>query len=311
MGKTRLKVGLFVTVCFFLLTAAILWLAGSRFLQPVDNYRIIFSKSVSGLLPGAAVEYQGVTVGKVEQIRLTEEIPPRVAVTIALEPGTPVRQDTTALLMGSLVTGIRIIELEGGSADTPPLEPGGTIPVQGGEFEAFRDRASQIAERLDNVLARIEEDLLSPQNSAAIAEFLRNAAHLSESLRASLEDVSTPESRESFKRMVDNIAQAAAGIRDMTDAVNDIRGDIFNDGKAMLVQMRQTAAVTANLAKEVTQLTRHFEEVLGENRHELSQTVSNLAETSRHLKETAEAVQRDPSEIIWGKTLPEKEIPDK
>lgn len=311
MEKTRLKVGLFVTVSFFILAAAILWLAGSRFLQPVDNYSIIFSKSVSGLLPGAAVEYQGVTVGKVEKLRLTEETPPRVAVTIALEPGTPVRQDTTALLIGSLVTGIRIIELEGGSADTPPLEPGGTIPVQGGELEAFRDRASQIAERLDNVLAHVEEDLLSPQNSAAIADFLRNAAHLSESLRTSLEDVSTPESRESLKRMVDNIAQAAAGIRSMTDAINEIRGDIFNDGKAMIVQLRQTAAVTANLAKEVTQLTRQLEEVIGENRHELSQTFINLSETSRHLRATTEAVQRDPSEIIWGKTLPEKEIPDK
>lgn len=311
MGKTRLKVGLFVTVSFFILAAAILWLAGSRFLQPADHYRIIFSKSISGLLPGAAVEYRGVTVGKVEKISLTEETPPRVAVTIALEPGTPVRQDTTALLVGSLVTGIRIIELEGGSAEAPPLEPGGSIPVQGGEFEAFRDRASQIAERLDNVLARVEEDLLSPQNSAALAALLRNAAHLSESLRMSLEDVSTPESRESFKRMVDNIAQAAAGIRSMTDAINEIRGDIFNDGKAMIVQVRQTAAVTANLAREVAQLTRQLDELIGENRHAFAQTLINLAETSRYLKETADAVRRDPSEIIWGQTLPEKEIPDK
>ncbi|HKA54713.1 MAG TPA: ABC transporter substrate-binding protein, partial [Candidatus Binatia bacterium] len=62
MGKTRLKVGLFVTVSFFILAAAILWLAGSRFLQKVVRYQIIFDKSVSGLLPGAAVEYQGVTV---------------------------------------------------------------------------------------------------------------------------------------------------------------------------------------------------------------------------------------------------------
>jgi phospholipid/cholesterol/gamma-HCH transport system substrate-binding protein len=100
MGKTRLKVGLFVTVSFFILAASVLWLAGSRFLQPVDLYHIIFDRSVSGLLPGAAVEYQGVTVGKVEKIRLTSEIPPRVAVTIALEPGTPVRQDTKALLLG-------------------------------------------------------------------------------------------------------------------------------------------------------------------------------------------------------------------
>ena len=68
-SKTRLKVGLFVTLSFFLFAAAILWLAGSRFFQPVDTYAIYFTRSVSGLLPGAAVEYQGVTVGKVEALR--------------------------------------------------------------------------------------------------------------------------------------------------------------------------------------------------------------------------------------------------
>jgi phospholipid/cholesterol/gamma-HCH transport system substrate-binding protein len=310
MGKTRLKVGLFVTSCFFILAAAILWLAGSRFFQPVDMYHIIFAKSVSGLLPGAAVEYQGVTVGKVERIQLTAETPPRVKVTVALQPGTPVRQDTTAVLVGSLVTGIRIIELEGGSPDVSPVEPGGTIHVRGGEFEAFRDRASQIADRLAEVLTHIEHDLLSPENSAAISEFLRNAAHLSESLRVSLDDVSTAESRTSLKMMVDNIAKAAAGIRSVTDAINDIRGDIYIDGKAMIVQVRQTAAITANLAKEVTQLTRHIDELVGENRRELNQALTNLAETSHHLKETSDSIQNDPSELIWGKHLPEKEIPD-
>jgi phospholipid/cholesterol/gamma-HCH transport system substrate-binding protein len=311
VGKTRLKVGLFVTTCFFILAAAILWLAGSRFLQPVDVYHIIFSKSVSGLLPGAAVEYQGVTVGKVDKLHLTTETPPRVDVTIALEPGTPVRQDTTALLVGSLVTGIRIIELEGGSASAPPLEPGGTIPVQGGEFEEFRDRASMIAERLANVLTRIEQDLLSPENSAALSAFLRNVAHLSESLRISLDDISTPESRASLKTMVDNIAQAAAGIHGVTKALSDIRGDMYNDGKAMIMQVRQTAAVTATLAKEVTQLTQHLDELVGQNKQEINRALLNLAETSRRLKETAEALQHDPSELIWGRRLPEKEIPDK
>jgi phospholipid/cholesterol/gamma-HCH transport system substrate-binding protein len=311
MGRTRLKVGLFVTVSFFIFAAAILWLAGSRFLQPIDHYQIIFDKSVSGLLPGAAVEYQGVTIGKVETVRLTRDTPPRAAISIAIQPGTPVRQDTTALLVGSLVTGIRIIELEGGSPSTPPLEPGGTIVVKGGEFEAFRDRASEIAERLLHVLTHIEQDLLSAENSAAIASFLRNAAHLSESLGTSLDDLSTPETRASLKAMVDNLAQAAAGIKSVTEAINEMRGDILNDGKAMIVQVRQTAAVTADLAKEVTQLTRHVDELVGENRQELKQVLANLAETSRHLQETADSLRNDPSELLWGKTLPEKEIPDK
>jgi len=311
MGKTRLKVGLFVTVSFFILAAAILWLAGSRFLQKVVHYQIIFDKSVSGLLPGAAVEYQGVTVGKVDDIHLTRDTPPRAAVRIALQPDTPVRQDTTALLVGSLVTGIRIIELEGGSPNAPPLQPGGTIPVQGGGFEEFRDRASEIADRLADVLDRIEQGLLTSENSAAISSFLRNIAALSESLKTSLDDVSTPESRAALKVMVDNLAQAAAGIKKVTEIINETRGELLKDSKATIVQIRQTAAVTADLAKEVTQLTKHVDELLGENRTELKQALTNLADTSRHLKETADSLRSNPSELLWGRTLPEKAIPDK
>lgn len=311
MGKTRLKVGLFVTVSFFLLAAAILWLAGSRFLQPVDHYHLIFDRSVSGLLPGAAVEYQGVTVGKVEEIHLTRDTPPRASVLVALQPDTPIRQDTTAVLIGSLVTGIRIIELEGGSPSAPALEPGGTITVAGGEFEQFRDRASEIAERLLGVLTRMEQGLLSAENNAAISAFLRNAAHLSESLGTSLDDISTPETRASLKAMVDNLAQAAAGIRSVTETINEMREDVLNDGRAMIVQVRQTAAVTANLAKEVTELTNHLDDLLGENRQQVKQVLANLAETSRHLKETADSLRANPSELVWGKTLPEKEIPDR
>src|SRR5882672_6705653 len=215
MGKTRFKVGLFVTVCFFILAGGILWLAGSRFLQPVDSYHIIFNSSVNGMLPGAAVQYQGVAVGKVEKLKLTADTPPRVSVTVALHPGTPVRQDTTAVLIGSLVTGIRILELEGGTPNAPLVKPGGMITVRSGEFDEFRDRAGQIAERLLSVLTRIEHDLLTSENSEAISSVLHNVAELTDSLRVSLDDLSTPESRASLKSMVDNLSQAAAGIKNV------------------------------------------------------------------------------------------------
>lgn len=304
MGKTRLKVGVFVIVSFVIIAGAILWLAGSRFLQPGDSYSIIFSKSVSGLLPGAAVEYQGVTVGKVEKIRLTPDMPPRVAVTIFLEPETPVRQDTTALLVGSLVTGIQIIELEGGSAEAPPLQAGGTIPVKGGEFEAFRDSASQIAETLLNTLTRIEQDILSEENRAAIGTFLQNVALLTENLRVSFAEVATPETRASLKAMVDNLAQAAAGIKNITETVSQ-------DGKVTMVQIRETADATETLAREVAQLTRRIDQLLVENRNQLGQMFTNLADTSRRLNETVDTIRRDPSVVVWGSRVPEKEIPDK
>ncbi len=325
MGHTRLKVGIFVTISFFVLAAAILWLAGSQFFRPVDNYKIEFSQSVSGLLPGAAVEYLGVTVGKVETVRLTTHTPPRAEVLVALQPSTPIRKDTTAHLIGSLVTGIRFIELTGGSSDAPAMELGGVIGVSTGEFEQFRDQASEIANRLLSTLTRIEQDLLNEENRASFSTFLRNASHLSETLSTSLDDVSTPATRASLKAMVDNLAEAAAGIKSATNAINDIRSDVYNEGRATILQIRQTAAMlaklsgetrtvmqqTGELAKNANQLVGRVDGMVANNDREMHQLLVNLADTSRHLKETVNTLKDDPSEIVWGRNLPEKEIPDK
>ena len=310
MGQDRVKVGLFVTLSFFLFASALLWLAGSRFFQPVDTYTILFTESVSGLLPGAAVEYQGVTVGKVETIGLTLDAPPRVQATIALQPGTPIRQDTTAHLIGSFVTGIRYIQLAGGSSAAPVLEPGAIIPVQRGGLEEFQDRAGAIAERLLNTLTRIEQGVLSETNLTAVTDFLRNMSLLTTDLRTSLAEVSTPDTRLALRQMVDNLAQAAAGLKSATAAINTIREELFQDGKAMLVQIRNTAEVTADLASDVRRLTQHVDALVVDNRHEVRQVLNNLSHTSHELRELSVSLRADPSALVWGPTLSAKEIPD-
>ena len=310
MGKTRLKVGLFVTLSFFLFAATILWLAGSRFLQSVDTYTIYFTKSVSGLLPGAVVEYQGVTVGKVEALHLTAETPPRAQILIALQPGTPVRRNTIAHLVGSFVTGIRFVQLEGGSADVPLLEPGGTIVVREGGLEEFRDRASEIAQRLITTLTRIEQDLLSQQNREAVTTFLRSMSVLAENLRTSIDEIATPDTHLALRAMVNNLAEAAAGIKHTTIAINEVRDELFRDGQTMLIQIRHTAEMTARLADEVAQLTRHIDELVVENRPQLHQLLTNLADASYDLKEASDTIRTDPSGLIWGKNRPPRELPD-
>ncbi len=309
-SKTRLKVGLFVTLSFFLFAAAILWLAGSRFFQPVDTYTIYFTRSVSGLLPGAAVEYQGVTVGKVEALHLTAETPPRAHVVIALQPGTPVRRDTIAHLVGSFVTGIRFVQLEGGSADAPLLEPGGTIVVREGGLEEFRDRASEIAQRLINTLTRIEQDLLSQRNREALAAFLHSMSALAENMRTSLGEIATPETNLALRAMIKNLADAAAGIKHTTSAINEVRDELFRDGQTMLVQISHTAEMTARLADEVAQLTRHIDELVVENRPQLHRLLTNLAAASHDLKEASDTIRTDPSGLIWGRNRPPRELPD-
>ena len=60
---------------------------------------------------------------------------------------------------------------------------------------------------------------------------------LTKDLRTSLAEVSTPDTRLALRQMVDNLAQTAAGLKSATAAINTIREELFQDGKAMLVQI--------------------------------------------------------------------------
>ena len=110
-------VGGFVVILGTLLVAVILWLAsGGAFQKAYDLYLAISEESVAGLNLNAPVKYNGVDVGRVRQIRLDPANPEQVNLLFAIERGTPIRQDTVAVLKTQGLTGIAYVELSGGAA---------------------------------------------------------------------------------------------------------------------------------------------------------------------------------------------------
>src|SRR5690606_13963340 len=92
-------VGAFVLVLGAVLIAGALWLASGGTLQKkYDPYLAIMAESVAGLNLNAPVKYNGVDVGKVREIQLDSANPERVRLMFAIERGTPVKEDTIAVL---------------------------------------------------------------------------------------------------------------------------------------------------------------------------------------------------------------------
>jgi len=103
-------VGLFVLVLGAALIAVVLWLAsGGAFKQKYDLYLAIEDESVAGLSMNAPVKYNGVDVGKVRDIRLEPGNPERVNLLFAIERGTPIKEDTVAVLKTQGLTGIAYV----------------------------------------------------------------------------------------------------------------------------------------------------------------------------------------------------------
>ena len=160
-------VGAFVLVLGAAGIAAVLWLGSGRLSQKEYRpYLAYFTESVSGLNLHAPVKSRGVAVGSVREIALDPGNPERVRLVLEVERGTPVKEDTVAILGVQGLTGIAYVELSGGTRGSPELQatPGEPAPVirTGPSLMRRLDTAgTTLLGNLDETTRRIN-DLLDP-----------------------------------------------------------------------------------------------------------------------------------------------------
>ena len=135
-----LIVGLFVIAGMAGLVFAAMWITGTRTDEAVVLYDIYFEGAVAGLKPGNAVQYRGIPVGGVIDMRIDPDDVERVLVTIEVAAGTPISEDTEATLALQGITGLSYIQLTGGTQEAAALTagPGQPRPI-------IRSRPSELA----------------------------------------------------------------------------------------------------------------------------------------------------------------------
>ena len=151
-------VGLFTLAAILFGFGFVYWLEGIGGLHERTFYRVRFESSVSGLLTGSAVLFNGVRVGEVTAIVLGIDDPRQVTATIAVAPGTPVRADTrVGLDFGGLMGGTAAVSLAGGTPGSPilasrPGEPPLLI-ADAGAAQTLTQTTREMLRRIDAILA--------------------------------------------------------------------------------------------------------------------------------------------------------------
>ncbi len=152
-----IKVGVFVLIGLAL-TVLVFIVIAFQGKKPRDIYYISFPDSVSGLQRDAAVLYRGVSVGKVENIRVQENN--EIIVQVGIETDTvTLREGVVAKLeLGGLMGGM-VVELSGGNLAADYLSPGSTIPSQPSVLENLVEDIPTILEDIKNILGNIDQAL--------------------------------------------------------------------------------------------------------------------------------------------------------
>lgn len=297
MKRTRaeaMRVGIFVLLTGAMLVGGLLWIAGSSFLRPVARYSVLFEQSVSGLTAGADVQYQGVVVGRVRHIVLTADIPPRVAVGIELKPDTPIQIDTTAMLIGSLVTGIRFIQLSGGSAAAGPLAEGGVIHGVVPSFERLGDRLESIADRADNILKSLQENVFTSENAEHVTSLARDLSSAVRRLDATLAGLQSEQTGKNLAALVRN---ANESVEDFQRRRDGLYGGLSQALRGLAATAQQTRELIDRTQTELTRTTGSVEALL-----------ADLARTTDRLRETVDVIGSNPGVLLRGRTIPEREF---
>ncbi len=241
-------IGLFTFAVILGAFGFVFWLHNAAGDRESTTYRVIFSGSVTGLKPGAPVLFNGIQVGEVTALRLTDN-PAQVAVVMAVAKSTPIRKDTRVTLNFAGLTGIASISLEGVLASAPPLTSKDGEPPT---LMASADASQGLSESVRNSLNKVNS--LIDENQEQLHKAIGNLEKFTEALARNGDRIdglmkSSSEAMDSFHTLGDNLNKRTAVItRDVHEVSKTANEQIKNVGTEATRAMQHIDKAVVDLA---------------------------------------------------------------
>ncbi len=261
----------YVLIGFFTLAvvaagfAFVYWLNTVGGLGERAIYKIRYENTVSGLLEGSAVLFNGVRVGEVTALDLDAAAPSAVTATIAIDRGTPIGPDTKAGIEFQGLMGAPAVSLLGGS-QVSALAPGADgvplIAAEPGSGQSMTEAARQVLRHIDDVVSDNAEALRTAiANIAKFSEALGRNTDRVDNVMAGLERMTgggakAPETAFDLSAArtfppFDKPAQVQIVIRDPTALDRLARDEVLERGEGGLAPLAAKAKWTDMLANVV------------------------------------------------------------
>ncbi|RMF61144.1 MAG: MCE family protein [Bacteroidetes bacterium] len=238
------RVGILVLAGVALFILALFALANRTFLFSDTFYVKSQFTRVAGLVPGAAVQYQGVNVGRVESVQLPEAPGKKIVVTMAISEKARhlVRHNTQAQIKSDGLVGNQIVVLVPSAEIGEPVGEEDFIPgVDPFDLFEITDKALASVQRFESAAVAFEQIMRDVQEGqGTLGKFIYDPA-LYDGFVAT-----TDETRRVLNNLANN-AEALVGLAgEATRGVQDIL-DKVDRGEGTLARMLNDPAVYNSL----------------------------------------------------------------
>jgi phospholipid/cholesterol/gamma-HCH transport system substrate-binding protein len=261
----------------------------SSFDRERATYYIMFSENVKGMVIGSKVNFQGVPIGVVKDMRFQDG---STLVELSVNPSRASIQDVTRARMDRLlVTGQVSVELEGYAGSGTALPPDSFIEPKEDPMNSLKAslpevvaQAAQVLERLDHVLGNADA-LLSDNNQAMVTAILAHA----ERAARQLADETMPE-----------VGALVADARRTIQAAENTAHAATNSAEAVTATM----AAMARLEADLHGLLRESTAIVTGVRGPALATFSGFRSTLDDLRGLLRQLKLAPDSLLFGVNHP-------
>ena len=301
----KVRLGIFITLLSALLIAALIFIAGDKLMESWDYYYITYSNtSVNGLQVGGQVRYHGIEIGKVDEIKIVPDDITKVRVKISVTEGTPVKTDTEAHLVLVGITGLKIVELTGGSNETLLLKPGSEILPGISILDNISGKAEVMAEKLELIMNNILE-ITDSDNQDRISSILTSV------------DTILIANQEPINNIVVNLDSTTAELTELLHTSNEILArlnSIVQSGKidTMLTNFTDVSSELADLeivelidqmnltVHQINSTVQKIDLTIVRGQQDLLDTISSIREVADYLEDFSRRISEDPTILLRG-----------
>jgi phospholipid/cholesterol/gamma-HCH transport system substrate-binding protein len=278
-----------------------LWLAKSSVDTEFKDYEIVFNEAVSGLSKGSAVQYSGIKVGDVVTLRLDPNDPRRVLARIRLGGDTPIKEDTQAKLALTGITGTSIIQLSGGTPQSPTLKgKGGNLPTIVASPSPIARLMSDSNDLMTgvNVLMQNANQMFSSENVERISKTLEHLEQTTGIIADQRGDIgqAMQQLASISKQASATLEQTAGLMRNANSLLNDQGKQMFGSAEqAMKSLERSSATINSLLTTNQDSLNNGMQGLNG-----LAPAVRELRDTLSSLRTISQRLEANPSGYLLG-----------
>lgn len=297
--------GFTILASVFLLLFA-LWAAKFSSDRNWRQYEVIFTEPVTGLTEGGSVQYNGISVGTVDDLSLAPDDARKVIALLKVKADTPIKVDTRAKLSQQGITGVPFIQLTGGSPEAAHLQPdaSGKIPIIITEPSALQN----IADTANRLVARMDK-LISEENIAKISATIDHLEQTTGSISAQREDIAAliVNARNATETLQATLATA-------NDSLKKIDRDVVDQLPALMTKLDATVgkldSVAGNANAMLAENRPALQSFTRDGLSQLGPTLAELRALMRDLRRVTDRLDGGPARYILGRDAPKEFEPE-